>query len=246
MRKLAYTKGASMVATVLKTPSPRKRRVGDDFEKVRSFVSTLRERGENRLPPERELVEDLGLTRSRLRGALKKLANEGVIWREVGNGTYFGQRPLVDQGSGRTTALSELTNPREVMEARLVLEPELARLAAFRARRENLVELDLCMQNMGKSDSRADWAFWDLRFHWAIGRAADSTLLLVLLETVQSNMDHGTWGELSNKLHQGSSLEGSMHDHEEILAPIRNRNAQGAYEAMRKHLTRVQQIYFGE
>jgi DNA-binding FadR family transcriptional regulator len=234
-----------MTAGAVGVLTPRKRQVRDDLAKVRSFVSALRERGGNRIPPERELVEELGLSRSRLRGALKKLANEGLIWRGVGNGTYFGERPLVDQSSGRSTNLSELTNPREVMEARLLLEPELARFAAFRARRENLTELDLCMKNMAESKSRVDWAFWDLRFHRAIGRAADSTLLLILLETVQSNMDRGTWGELSNRLRQGSSLEGSMSDHQVVLEAIRNRNPDGAYQAMRAHLTRVEQIYFG-
>lgn len=225
--------------------TPRKRQVGEDLIKVRSFISERHERGNDRLPPERELAQQLGLTRSRLRGALKKLANEGLIWREVGNGTYLGPRPLVSLGGGRTPELSELTNPREVMEARLVLEPELARLAAFRARRDNIVELEHCMQKMAESTSPTDWSFWDQRFHRAIGRAADSTLLLVLLETVQTNMDRGIWGELSDKLHQGSSSEGSMHDHETILAAIRNRSPEGAYEAMQAHLTRVQKLYFG-
>jgi len=235
-----------MGKTIPKSQSPRNRQVSADLEKVRTVISALRERGEARLPAERELVDELGMTRSRIRGALKKLANQGIIWREVGNGTYFGQRPLVDQAAGKNADLSDLTNPREVMEARLLLEPELARLAAFRARRDNLMELDLCMKNMAASKDRTEWTFWDMRFHREIGHAADSTLLLILLETVQRNMNRGTWGELSDKLQrQGPGSEGSMHDHEEILAPIRNRNPQGAHDAMRKHLLRVQEIYFG-
>lgn len=215
-----------------------------ELEQVRSYIRIARESGIERLPPERELADEIGLSRSRLRGVLKKLADEGSIWREVGNGTYFGQKPLLGGGGGRSSDLAGLTNPREVMEARLLLEPELAKLAAIRARGENVAELELCLRKMADSADRSDWSFWDQRFHHAIGRAADSTLLLALLETVQKNMKRGIWGELSDKLHQTESWKGSMADHQAIIAPIRNRNPVQAYEAMRAHLSRVQRIYF--
>jgi DNA-binding FadR family transcriptional regulator len=236
---------ADLEKKVVNEPIIKRRRVKDDLEKVRSYIKDVREKGEDRLLPERELAEAVGVTRSRLRGALKKLVDEEVIWREVGNGTYLGQRPLIGPGGGRKIELSELTNPQEVMEARLLLEPELARRAAMRARGEHITEMELCMQKMSVLTSQSDWSFWDRRFHHAIGRAANNTLLLALLETIQGNMDRGTWGELSEKLHHSSSSEGSMQDHLAILTPIKNRNSTAAYEAMRAHLLRVQNIYFG-
>jgi DNA-binding FadR family transcriptional regulator len=241
-----------MMANVAKNEPPVKRRqVNADLERVRSYIAELREKGENRLPPERELAEVISLTRSRLRGALKKLVGEELIWREVGNGTYFGQRPLVKSVGSRNVELSELTNPHEVMEARVLLEPEIARLAAYRARRDNIAELELCMQNMSDSQknsdnaNRSNWTFWDRRFHHSIGRATNNTLLLMLLETIQGNMDRGTWGELTDKLQRHSNSEGSMQDHTSILVAIKNRNPNAAFEAMRTHLLRVQGIYFG-
>jgi DNA-binding FadR family transcriptional regulator len=186
-----------------------------------------------------------------LRGALKKLVGEELIWREVGNGTYFGQRPLVKTAGNRNAESSELTNPQEVMEARVLLEPELARLAAFRARRDSIAELELCMQNMSDSQKKSDntshsnWTFWDRRFHHSIGRATNNTLLLMLLETIQKNMDRGTWGELTDKLQRHSNSDGSTQDHAAILLAIKNRNPDAAFEAMRAHLLRVQSIYFG-
>jgi DNA-binding FadR family transcriptional regulator len=237
--------GTAMSANETEQPAVQKRTL-HDLEKVRSFLSELRETGQDQLPPERDLVDQLGLTRSRLRGALKKLANEGLIWREVGNGTYFGQRPLTAMGASRAAELSRLTNPLEVMEARLLLEPELARLAAFRARHQDIAEMELCIKRMRESSNRGDWTYWDQRFHYTIGRASDNTLLLVLYETVQQNMGRGTWGELADKMHQRSSTEGSMHDHEAIIAPIRSRNPDAAYRAMLAHLRRVKDIYFGE
>ena len=115
----------------------------------------------------------------------------------------------------------------------------------MRARGEHTRELELCMQKMSDRTSQSDWSFWDRRFHHAIGRAANNTLLLALLETIQRNMDRGTWGELSEKLHSSSSPEGSMQDHMALLTSIKNRNSGAAFEAMRAHLLRVQKIYFG-
>jgi DNA-binding FadR family transcriptional regulator len=234
-----------MTNAVLTLTTPKRRQVSDDLEKVRSYITDLQDRGEDRLPPERELAEVIGLTRSRLRGAMKKLVDEQLIWREVGNGTYFGQRPLVSSGSARNTELSELTSPSEVMEARMLLEPEYARLAAFRARGENIAELELCCQKMTESVSLSEFAFWDRRFHRAIARATNSTLCVILLETIQANMDRGAWGELADKVRQNESAEGWMTDHLAILDAIKHRNAPAASDAMRAHLVHVQKIYFG-
>lgn len=90
------------------------------------------------------------------------------------------------------------------------------------------------------STSQSDWMFWDRRFHHAICRAANNTLLLALLEAVQRNMDRGTWGELSEKLHGSLTPEGSMQDHMAILTSIKNRNPSAAAEAMRAHLLHLQ------
>lgn len=219
-------------------------KVNSDIEKVKSYIRLARERGETRLPPERDFAEQIGLTRSQLRSVLRRLAEEGSIWREVGSGTYFGSKPLVGSGASRSNDLAELTNPREVMEARLVLEPVLAKLAATRARRENMDELELCMERMRNSQHQSDWAFWDRRLHHAIGRAADSMLLLALLEAVQMNMNRGIWGELNDRLHKNRSTTISMADHEAVVENIRNRNPEGAFRAMEKHLLRVQDNYF--
>ena len=166
-----------------------------DHGVIRTYLSNLRESGESRVPPERVLAETLKIPRNQVRSVLNKMANEGLIWRQVGDGTYFGQRPLY--GHGRS--LAGLTNPREVMEARLILEPELAYLAAYRAKKSNILELELCIKHMASTTVQSEWMFWDQRFHRAISQAAENALLSALLETIQSNMDRETWGELANK-----------------------------------------------
>ena len=84
-----------------------------------------------RLPPERQLSEALGISRTELRKALGVLEAEGQIWRHVGKGTFFGARPI--DNFSDVSALARRTNPAEMMRARLVIEPEIARAAALTA-----------------------------------------------------------------------------------------------------------------
>ena len=79
------------------------------------------DRRDPRLPPERELAEELGVSRGTLRKALADLEVEGLIWRHVGRGTFVGNRPVETvQDLGEVT---RRTNPAGVMEARLRWSP---------------------------------------------------------------------------------------------------------------------------
>ena len=93
----------------------------DELDRLREFVETARRANRLRLPPEPDLADELGVTRSRLRVFLKKLESEGLIWRHVGKGTFVGERSLAsDVGS-----LPERINPLEAFDARMVIEPVL-------------------------------------------------------------------------------------------------------------------------
>src|SRR5689334_1413195 len=85
----------------------------------------------NQLPPERELVTRLKLSRSALREGLEVLEAQGRIWRHVGQGTFVGNRPTPLPAS--LAMITSHTSPSEVLETRLLVEPLLARMAALRA-----------------------------------------------------------------------------------------------------------------
>ena len=115
---------------------------------------------DRRLPSERALAEQLGVGRRILRRALEVLEAEGHLWRHQGKGTFIGPRPL--RGEVSLVELSSRTNPLEVMEARLEIEPGLARLAALRASNGDLERLRHLAQKTksiadGDSDSRELW-----------------------------------------------------------------------------------------
>ena len=127
-------------------------------ESARTALEQLLEGGEllanGRLPPERDLCAQFGVSRNTLRTALDLLEAQGKIWRRVGSGTYAGNAPPMDlQG---LVAISETTSPIELMELRLILEPAITRLAALRATPTEIDYLQHCAKKTyGASDSES-------------------------------------------------------------------------------------------
>ena len=93
---------------------------------LRAYLAQAELPEDGRLPPERDLSEALGVSRTELRKALGVLEAEGQIWRHVGKGTFVGSRPI--DRIADIAALAKRTNPAEVMRARLIVEPEIATL----------------------------------------------------------------------------------------------------------------------
>lgn len=112
------------------------------LEQLRGLINQHESTPGTPLPTERELSDTLGVGRREVRRALDVLEEEGRIWRKRGKGTFIGPaapvEPLALQG------LVQQTNLLEVMEARLQLEPGLARLAALRATRKTLRSCSAC------------------------------------------------------------------------------------------------------
>lgn len=195
--------------------------------------------GDRRLPPERTLAVQLGVGRRTLRRALEVLEAEGHIWRQQGKGTFVGPRPL--RGEVSLVELSSRTNPLEVIEARLEIEPALARLAALRAsngdieRLKHLAEKTEFMAD-GDADSRE---LWDGAFHRAIAEAAGNSLLFAFVDVVDRIRQDPTWRRLRERARAPASQRGYVAQHHRVVAAIAARDAGGAETAMRDHLEAV-------
>lgn len=191
-----------------------------------------------RLPPERKLVETLGLNRPALRKALAVLEAEGQIWRHVGKGTFVGSRPA--NGLADVGAIAQKTNPAEVMRTRVLLEPEVAAMAALSATPVHIAEMRLCLQRSRTAGSWRQYEAWDNRFHRVIGEATQNFLLLALLDTLNAVRRTVTWGRLRANKERPAPDHHSFGEHEAIVAAIEDRDRARAREAMRAHLVNVE------
>ncbi|EZP74547.1 Transcriptional regulator, GntR family [Sphingomonas paucimobilis] len=211
----------------------------DELNRVRSYVEQARRDQQARLPSEPQLAERLGITRPRLRRILKKLESEGLIWRHVGKGTFIGERSL-------TNTLGELPNmltPLETFEARIVLEPQLAGLAALRATPAQIEEMRECLARMADMTQFADWAVWDERLHRLVAKAAHNTLLLALYDTVRESAPTG----MRDRLHDvfPAPAPETNEQHEAYVDAIAARDHRRAEALMRAHLLSVRDSLFG-
>src|SRR5690349_1200107 len=98
----------------------------DTLLRLRELLASLALPLNARLPPERELGVQLGVSRAELRKAMAVLEDEGRIWRHVGRGTFTGARPVLNLES--ISFISSITKAEHIMDARFMLEPGLARL----------------------------------------------------------------------------------------------------------------------
>jgi DNA-binding FadR family transcriptional regulator len=209
-----------------------------DSAVVRQYLAKEGFTGQERLPPERELADTLGFTRNRLRRVLRGFAREGLIWRQVGNGTYFGPKLVPDELRASLGSFAVLTNPGEVMEARLLFEPRLAYSAALRGTGKHFADIRRCLDEM---QMRADWNSFrvlDMQFHRLVALAAGNALLLALYNLIQANQTTEVWGRLDPAALRPIDLP--IEEHERVYAALCDRDASAAEKLMRSHLQAVQ------
>jgi GntR family transcriptional repressor for pyruvate dehydrogenase complex len=187
-----------------------------------------------KIPPERELCLKLGVGRASLREALKALEIMGMIETRLGDGTYvckrsdFFSRPLLWAIAG-----SSETDARELIEARIMIEVELAGLAAEHATQESLVELSGHLDRMVKAKKNPEeFVQADVNFHLAIGRAAANSILMNALHLIR-NMLH-EW--ILNAVAIEGVPEKACAQHKRILRAIRAREGVAARKEMWKHV----------
>jgi len=208
----------------------------DPLARLRSYVSAHNLALNDRLPPERKLCVQLDLTRAALRKAMAVLEDEGQVWRQVGRGTFIGARPVLNLSEVKY--LSNISSPMEIVDARLAVEPELARLAAMRAVGADLSELRLCNRRCREAKSWQIFESWDNRFHYATAAATRNKLLMTLFETLNAVRRSLVWQTI--RVGQAPPTDfTTFAEHDAITDAITRHEPQQAADAMRAHLNSV-------
>ena len=205
---------------------------------LRAFLAQQAYDPNTRLPPERELADSLGVSRGDLRKALAVLEEQGDLWRQVGKGTFTGVRPVAEIDS--VAVIAKQTSPAEVMRARLVIEPELAREAALHATAADVATLRHCAESARQAETWRHYENWDNRLHRAIAEAGQNALLLAVFDTINAVRRTVVWGRLRNHQPVPPRDHHSFADHDAIVDAIEDRNLAAAASLMRLHLQHVQ------
>jgi DNA-binding FadR family transcriptional regulator len=192
---------------------------------------------DSRLPPERELCEMLGVSRGDLRKALAVLEAEGQVWRHVGKGTFVGSGPMDE--IVHVADIAAKTNPADLMRARLILEPELAREAALHATSDDIGAMRDCMVRTKAAETWRQYENYDNLLHRQIAQATRNTVLLGLFDALNSIRRAVVWGRLRPDPARPPHDHHSFGEHGRIVDAIEDRDLAGAASAMRVHLQSV-------
>lgn len=203
--------------------------------KLRSYIQTQDLAKDGRLPTERAFAETFNVGRRAVRRALEVLEAEGLIWRRQGAGTFVGEKP--DDWSAQVTELVAGTDIMEIMEVRLRIEPQLAQLAAMRAKPAEVERMRALVQKTGQSTDADAKELWDGSLHRQIAQSAGNKLFLSIFDVVNRIRQDDAWQSIRELARRtGTNGRASFEQHMAIVDAIADRDPARAGEAMRQHL----------
>jgi DNA-binding FadR family transcriptional regulator len=194
----------------------------------------------DRLPPERDLADQLGIARSTLRQALTSLTESGhlVAQRGRGGGTFVSAAPPLAESS--RVELSD-GHWRELLDYRIAVEVGAAVLAAERARPEDLAPLQGHVEAMRAATDFQPYRRADVFFHLGIAEASHSARLVAAMTEVQGKMSE----LIAHIAHPMPVLARSNEQHAALITAIERRDSWGAAHVVREHLKGTEQVLAG-
>jgi GntR family transcriptional regulator, transcriptional repressor for pyruvate dehydrogenase complex len=203
--------------------------------KLREYIQTQDLAKDRRLPTERAFADIFNVGRRAVRRALEVLEAEGLIWRRQGAGTFVGEKP--DDWSAQVTELVAGTDIMEIMEVRLRIEPQLAQLAAMRAKPAEVERMRALVQKTGQSTDADAKELWDGSLHRQIAQSAGNKLFLSIFDVVNRIRQDDAWQSIRELARRsGTNGKASFEQHIAIVDAIADRDPARAGEAMRQHL----------
>ena len=220
-------------------------------EQLRGLITGGEFDAGTRLPAERDLAKQLGVSRPSVREALIALEVEGWVEVRTGSGIYV-QPPQQRNGHGGTRAVNGNGDnadnadwgPLQVMQARQLVEGEVAALAARNARKAHIAAMGGALEQM-QDDAAAgvEPRAGDEAFHNAIAQACGNEVLSDTVRSYWSARQGPIFTRLGDYFENPASWSAAVVEHAAVLEAIRARDAQAARAAMHQHLKKATSRY---
>ena len=211
-------------------PSRLYRRIA---EQLRALIVGGEYAAGTRLPPERDLAVQLGVSRPSVREALIALEVEGYVEIRIGSGIYARQPDAIQNGP----LLSHEEGPLELIRARAVLEPEIAAEAARQIKRAQLDGLGKAITLM-EEDAAAGRipTAGDRLFHVRIAEAGGNSVLVSMVGQLFDGRANPIFTKLALYFENPKSWAAAIGEHRQVLDALASRDADAARDAMRLHM----------
>ena len=207
------------------------------YRQIADQIAALIERGEyglgQRLPPERDLAKQLGVSRPSVREALIALEVEGYVEVRVGSGVYVLGPRTADAGE----PLPADSGPFELIKARWLIEAECAALAAKQATRAQVRAMEDALDAMQADRDKGVMPLGaDRLFHLRIAEASGNSALALVVKTLWDQRTGPLFLRLEHHFDTPALWTVAIREHREIVAAIERHDAAAARAAMRRHM----------
>ena len=187
----------------------------------------------DKLPNENELAEELGVSRTTLREAVKFLIAHNVLEIRRGKGTFVANNKELNEDYGFSELDNLLLGAMDLFEMRIMFEPSMARYAVERATDEDVAEIvrlgEILQKPITDPHARTEY---DQEFHFAIARATKNEFVVKILSIIYAGIEvERVLSLVTKEVNQYTVV-----DHTLIMEFIKSRDAAGAEAAMRMHI----------
>ncbi|MDQ2780039.1 MAG: FCD domain-containing protein [Pseudomonadota bacterium] len=213
-----------------------------------SILENLRSRtwrAGQRLPTERALSADFGLSRSTVRRVLLDFKRQRLITQTVGSGTYVSADAHTALAGLQPGNALHATSPAELMSARLVLEPAVVEMVIGNATEADFARMDECNRRAEAARSLEQFERWDAALHEAIADAAHNHFIGSVFRLMNEVRAQGEWGVLKRRSASSERRLAYEAEHRGLVKALRQRDAAAARRLCLSHLVHVRTNLLG-
>ena len=202
-------------------------------------------RAGHRIPTERALSDEFGLSRSTVRRVLQEFKRKRLITQTVGSGTYVTDQLHVALAEFQPGANVLAVSPAELMAARLVLEPAIIDMVVGHATTADFQRMDECNLHAEAATTLEAFEQWDAALHEAIAAAAHNAFIADMFRRMSEVRSQGEWGMLKRRSATPERRLAYQHQHRALVEAIRQRDAAKARALTLAHLLEVRTNMLG-
>ncbi len=214
------------------------------YRQIADQIRTLIGSGEfpagARLPPERDLAKQLGVSRPSVREALIALEVEGLVEVRIGSGIYVLGTAPKSAGESAADVVQAESGPFELLRARYVIESECAALAAKSAKKAQVSGIEEALEQMQRElDGEKQPLDGDRLFHLRIAEATGNGALVAVVKLLWDERTGPLYQQLEHHYNSPALWMAAMAEHRAVLKAIAARDGSAARTAMRRHLNQA-------
>ncbi len=188
-----------------------------------------------RLPAERDLAQHFDASRSTVREALRRLEELHLVTRRIGSGTFVNHKPALDESN-----IAEVTSPIVLIEVRLAIEPQMARLVVVNATARDLERLGEALRRVEScGDDRELFSRADEQFHLMLAECTRNPLMVWLYRQINDVRSHAQWDGMKDKILTEARISEYNQQHRELYTALCNRDVDAAVEIISAHLEKA-------